>query len=135
MDKLATRMLPPGRDAVAPDGSEVRILLGLAGGGMAHFRLPSGATSVAVRHRTVEEIWYVVAGSGEMWRSFEGEDRVDRLEPGLCLTVPLGAAFQFRSLSDAPLDVVGVTMPPWPGSGEAVLVDGRWEPTLTPGPL
>jgi hypothetical protein len=32
-----TKELPAIVDAVAPDGSDVRILLGLAGGGLAHF--------------------------------------------------------------------------------------------------
>ena len=47
-----------------PDGSNVRILLGLASGGMAHFELPSGETSTAVAHRTVEEIWFFLSGCG-----------------------------------------------------------------------
>jgi hypothetical protein len=25
-------------------------------------------------------------------------------------------------------------MPPWPGAGEAVLVEGPWTPTVDPGP-
>jgi hypothetical protein len=29
---------------------------------------------------------------------------------------------------------VGVAIPPWPGDGEAVLVEGAWEPTVVPGP-
>ena len=53
---------------VAPDGSDVRVLLSLGGGSMAHFELAPGRVSAAVVHRTVEEIWYVLAGRGEMWR-------------------------------------------------------------------
>ena len=64
-----TKALPALRDAFAPDGSDVRLLLSLRGGGVAHFELAAGATSVAVRHRTVEEIWYFVGGEGQMWRS------------------------------------------------------------------
>ncbi len=52
----STAMLPADFDVLAPDGSEVRILLATAGGSMAHFRLPAGAVSKPVRHRTVEEI-------------------------------------------------------------------------------
>jgi hypothetical protein len=51
-----TRRLPPARDAVAPDGPDVRVLLAQAGGGMAHLQLAPCATSRAVAHRTVEEI-------------------------------------------------------------------------------
>ena len=54
MTEFATRRLPAQRDVVAPDGSDVRILLGLERGGMAHFELAPGRTSKAVAHRTVE---------------------------------------------------------------------------------
>ena len=128
---LEIRILPVERDAVAPDGSDVRILLGLKGGGMAHFRLPAGETSIAVTHRTVEEIWYFVEGRGEMWRKLNHSERIDQVEPGVCLTVPLGTHFQFRTTGPVSLGAVGVTMPPWPGEGEARIVEGKWKPTVT----
>jgi mannose-6-phosphate isomerase-like protein (cupin superfamily) len=59
-----------------------------------------------------------------MWRSQDGHEDVVSIGPGTCLTIPLGTAFQFRSLAGDPLSVVAVTMPPWPGDDEAVLVDG-----------
>ena len=108
----------------------MRILLGLAGGGMAHFALAPGATSRAVTHRTVEEIWFILGGRGEMWRRQGGRESVTPLEPGVCLTIPLSTTFQFRAFAGAPLAALAVTMPPWPGEGEAVLVDGRWPATL-----
>ena len=64
MPVLAHRRLPERPDAVAPDGTSVRLLGALAGGSFAHFELPAGAVSHAVCHRTVEEIWYFVAGRG-----------------------------------------------------------------------
>ena len=117
----------------APDGSDVRVLLGLRGGGMAHFTLAPGATSHAVAHRTVEEIWYFTGGRGEMWRRQDDREEIVTAEAGLCLTVPLGTRFQFRTLGGEPLTAIAVTMPPWPGDGEAYVVDGPWKPDL-PGP-
>ena len=38
--------LSPGPDAIAPDGSEVRILAGVAAGSMAQFTLPPGAVAL-----------------------------------------------------------------------------------------
>ena len=35
---------------------------------MAHFALEAGRVSRAIQHRTVSEIWFVLAGRGEMWR-------------------------------------------------------------------
>jgi mannose-6-phosphate isomerase-like protein (cupin superfamily) len=126
--EFATKRLPAHRDAVAPDTSDVRILLGLAGGGMAHFELAAGRTSKAVAHRTVEEIWFFVGGRGEMWRRQDAREEIVPVEPGVCLTIPLGTHFQFRSLGAEPLAAIGVTMPPWPGDGEAYEVVGKWEP-------
>src|SRR5689334_1265939 len=88
MTDFGTKRLPVGRDAVAPDGSDVRILLGLQGGGMAHFELAPGHTSTAVTHRTVEEIWFFLSGRGEMWRKQGGREETVPVEAGVCLTVP-----------------------------------------------
>ena len=130
MTELSTTRLPEAPDTVAPDGSDVRILLQLTGGGMAHFELGPGQTAKAVSHRTVEEIWFFLSGRGEMWRLQDGREEVVPLEPGVCLTIPLGTHFQFRSSGDEPLAAIGVTMPPWPGEGEAYVVIGKWEPTV-----
>ena len=130
MAHFETKQLPAGRDVVAPDGSDVRVLLALASGGMAHFVLACGHTSTAVTHRTVEEIWYVLSGRGEMWRRHADRESVVEMEPGVCLTIPPGTHFQFRSTGTEALAVVGVTMPPWPGDGEAIVVPGKWRPTV-----
>jgi mannose-6-phosphate isomerase-like protein (cupin superfamily) len=124
-----TKTLPANFDILAPDGSEVRILLATQNGSMAHFRLPPGTVSRPVRHRTVEELWYVLSGTGQMWRSDLG---TAALAAGTCLTIPPGTAFQFRAGEIEPLDVVAVTIPPWPGHAEADPADGPWTPTAEP---
>jgi mannose-6-phosphate isomerase-like protein (cupin superfamily) len=88
--------LPDQRDTVAPDGSDVRVLLALRRGGLAHFQLAPGAVSVAVRHRTVDEIWYFLTGGGVMWR--RDDDREDEIPvgPGVTVTIPE------RTFSSAP---------------------------------
>jgi len=127
---FATKHLAVQRDVIAPDGSDVRVLLQLAHGGMAHFELAPGQTSKAIVHRTVEEIWYFLSGRGQMWRQHNGQAQVVDVYPGVCLTIPLGTRFQFRSFGDGPLAAIGVTMPPWPGDGEATVVPGEWQPTV-----
>ena len=129
MADFETMRLPPRPDAVAPDGSDVRVLLQLAGGSMAHFEMGPRQTSTAVTHQSVEEIWLVLSGRGEMWRRQGDREEVVSLGPGVCLTIPRNTHFQFRALGDAPLAAVGVTMPPWPGEGEASNVHGPWTPT------
>ena len=130
MSAFSTKRLPVQRDAIAPDGSDVRILLGLSDGGLAHFELAPGETSIAVAHRTVEEIWFFVHGRGELWRKLNGREEIVPVDPGVCLTIPLGTHFQFRSFGYEPLAAIGVTMPPWPGKGEAYEVQGKWTPTV-----
>ena len=100
---------------------------------MAHFTLAPGRTTLAVAHRTVEELWFVLGGRGEMWRRSGDDEDVTTLEPGVCLTIPRGTCFQFRALGGEPLTAVAVTMPPWPGDDEAYPVQGRWLPTAPAG--
>jgi mannose-6-phosphate isomerase-like protein (cupin superfamily) len=133
MSSFSTKRLPVQRTAVAPDGSDVRVLLELEGGGLAHFELPPGETSMAVAHRTVEEIWFFLQGRGEMWRKLDDYEETVPVEPGVCLTIPLGTHFQFRSFGDEPLAAIGVTMPPWPGEGQAYQIEGKWTPTIAGG--
>jgi mannose-6-phosphate isomerase-like protein (cupin superfamily) len=122
----ADKHLPNFYDVLAPDGSEVRILTSTARGSMAHFTLPQGQVSQAVAHHTVEEIWYIISGEGEMWRKASGDETIVPLTAGLSLTIPVGTHFQFRNTGDAPLKAIGVTMPPWPGIDEAFAVAGKW---------
>ncbi|MFT4123508.1 MAG: hypothetical protein QM635_06720 [Microbacteriaceae bacterium] len=117
---------PEEPDEIAPDGSEVRVLLATAVASTATFRLPAGAVSAAVRHHTITELWYVVAGRGLLWRADAEGERLTDLEPGVQLDIPPATAFQFRVGPDAELRVFGVTMPPWPGQSEAEPVPGHW---------
>ena len=114
MQPFETKRLPTTADVQAPDGSDVRILLGLQGGGMAHFELAPGDVAQAVTHKTVEEIWYFVSGHGQMWRQSDSQEEIVEVEPGVCITIPLGTRFQFRCLGSEPLAAVAITMPPWP---------------------
>jgi mannose-6-phosphate isomerase-like protein (cupin superfamily) len=127
---FSTKHLPMARDAIAPDGSDVRLLTGLDGGSMAHFELGPNLVSKAVTHRTVEEIWFFLSGRGEMWRLQNGQSAIVEVRPGVSLTIPSGTHFQFRSFGDEPLAAIGITMPPWPGDDEAVFVIGEWTPTV-----
>jgi mannose-6-phosphate isomerase-like protein (cupin superfamily) len=117
-------------DVVAPDGSTVRVLVRTASGSMARFSLPPFAVSRAVAHRTVEEVWYFLAGSGRMWLRSGDRDAIIDVAPGMSVAIPAGTAFQFRSDSAEPLQAIGVTVPPWPGDGEAVAVEGPWPTTV-----
>jgi mannose-6-phosphate isomerase-like protein (cupin superfamily) len=64
-----------------------------------------------------------------MWRKQGERSEIVDVYPGVSLTVPLGTQFQFRNIGSESLAAVGVTMPPWPGEGEAIAVDGPWTPS------
>jgi mannose-6-phosphate isomerase-like protein (cupin superfamily) len=121
-----------GPEVTAPDGSAVRVLAACARGSMARFTLPPGAVSIAVAHRTVEELWVFTGGRGRLWRRAgnRGVEEIVEVGPGVSLSIPAGTRFQFRCDGEEPLSAIGVTMPPWPGMDEAYAVEGRWPPTV-----
>lgn len=125
-------ILPVEHQAIAPDGSLVRLLVRTDRGSLAHFEMGAGEVSRPQRHRTVTEIWYVTEGLGQMWRKHgNGFDKTVDLRPGVALTIPVGTSFQFRNTGREPLAIVGVTMPPWPGEEEAMESEGIWNPHLS----
>jgi mannose-6-phosphate isomerase-like protein (cupin superfamily) len=126
VSECITRNLNQTPDAIAPDGSEVRLLASASRGSMAHFKLPAGQVSIAVAHRTVEEVWYFTSGRGRMWRMLEGVETIVDVHAGVSITIPVHTHFQFRAEGDKALEAVGVTMPPWPGMDEAFAVAGVW---------
>jgi mannose-6-phosphate isomerase-like protein (cupin superfamily) len=123
---FASRRPAERHDVLAPDGSEIRLLPEAPGGSMVHCTLPPVAVSLAVEHRTVSELWYVVSGAGELWRRQGGREEVVPLHPHTAHSIPLGTHFQFRNVGAEPLAFVIVTMPPWPGMDEAVRVEDHW---------
>ncbi len=126
MPDFATKTLPAAYDVLAPDGSEVRILQQMARGSMAHFTLHPGQVTKAAKHRTVDEMWFIVSGKGQIWREQNGRAEIVPVQFGTSITIPVGTAFQFRAADNDSLGIVGVTMPPWPGEDEAVFVPGAW---------
>src|SRR4051794_38326746 len=130
--RFSTHRISAAPDAHAPDGSEIRLAGAVAGGSVAHGTLPPGAGSLAVIHRTGEEIWDVLSGSAELWRRQDDREEIVSLQTGLAITIPLGTSFQFRTLGEAPFSFLMCTMPPWPGDNEAVPIEGHWPVAAAP---
>ena len=139
-DSIPPLARPSPNPITAPDGSEVRLLLthehSATRCSVVEVSIAAGQASRPVRHRTVEEAWYVVAGEGEVWRCPPGASPADivpvGVAPGDALVIPTGWAFQFRANVTETLRFICVTMPPWPGMDEAVAIvePGPWPSTL-----
>ena len=118
-------------DAVAPDGSQIRFLIdashGASHASVVEVTLPAGQVSRPVRHRTVEEVWYILEGSGQVWRcpqdAAPDEAPPVDVSPGDALVIPTGWSFQFAAGPGVALRFLCVTMPPWPGEDEAEAAD------------
>lgn len=133
-------------DTIAPDGSEIRLLAGTpqaaTRASLCEVTLPPGQVSRPVWHQTVEEIWYVLEGAGDVWRcpppAGTGASGITaatgsagappaplpdvapvRVSPGDALVIPTNWRFQFRASSAGPLRFLCYTSPPWPGPDEA----------------
>jgi mannose-6-phosphate isomerase-like protein (cupin superfamily) len=99
-------------------------------GNMIHSTVPPGQINRATVHATVSEFWFVLGGAGEIWRKDAVEEQVTALLPGVSIDIPVGTAFQYRNVGDAPLTFICISMPPWPGDHEATHLAGAWVPTV-----
>ena len=136
MSESTVPLLPLSRraqqpDATAPDGSEIRLLSdgrhAATKSSMVEVTLPAGQVSRPVYHRTVEEIWYILEGEGQVWRCPQDADAESvppqRVSPGDALVIPTGWRFQFAAALEGPLRFLCHTTPPWPGEDEAVAAE------------
>jgi len=128
-EPFLTASLNPEPDSTAPDGTAIRLLPRTEAGSMAHGTLPPGTVSRAIRHATVDEIWFVLAGAAEMWRMNEVAQSTVTIAANDSITIPVGTNFQFRTVGDEPFVFVMATMPPWSDASEAEFVTGRWQAT------
>jgi mannose-6-phosphate isomerase-like protein (cupin superfamily) len=133
MDQRAPEPPPPvGRrnpqaDAIAPDGSEVRLLIDqrhqATRASLCEVTLAGGQVSRPVWHQRVEEVWYVLEGQGQVWRRPPGAEAASVapvfVGPGDALAIPKGWRFQFSAGGNGALRFLCYTTPPWPGPEEA----------------
>lgn len=127
-----TAQLQDEYDYIAPDGSDIRLLPEVACGGLCHCTLPVGNISKAVKHKTVDEIWYVISGEGQLWRKRSDlHESITDVRSGTSITMPMSTHFQFRNTGNEPLCILILTMPRWPEPDEAIDVEGKWTTTLS----
>ena len=106
------------RDAAEPfttaDGSTIRSLLDRSNAPVAHQSLAEatigpGEATVRHYHRESEEIYYLVAGAGEM--ELDGERAA--VAAGDAILIPPGAWHRIRAGGDGPLRLLCACAPPY----------------------
>jgi mannose-6-phosphate isomerase-like protein (cupin superfamily) len=120
------KTLPAASDYLAPDTSDIRLLNGFDTGGLCHCTLGIGKVSLAVKHKTVSEIWYCLSGKGEIWQMKNEASEVRQFGAADSFTIHPGNSFQFRNTGNENLCILIVTMPKWPGTDEAEMVNSYW---------
>jgi mannose-6-phosphate isomerase-like protein (cupin superfamily) len=119
-----------GQAEIAPDGSTVRVLTRTQRASVVHCSLAPGAISRAVRHQSVEEIWYCLHGNGRLWRGNADGARTEALVPGALFTLAPQTCFQFRNDGHNDLEILITTVPAWPGDHEARECEPYWTPSV-----
>ena len=130
---MQTRSIPAVPDARSPAGAEVRYLVAGTTGNMIHATVPPGQVNRATVHATVSEFWHVLSGEGLIWRRGDTGEETTGLERGVSIDIPVGTAFQYRATGIRPLEFLCISMPRWPGDGEATVIEGPWTPTAPEG--
>ncbi len=130
---MQTRPFPSAPEARSPAGAEVRLLMEGHTGGMIHSTVPPGQVNRATVHATVSEFWFILSGRGRIWRRDAAGEETTVLRTGISIDIPVGTAFQYRCDGAVPLEFLCISMPPWPGSHEATIIEGTWEPNAPEG--
>lgn len=108
---------------ITADGSEIRELLAyrnstICNQSLAEARLPVGAATTPHYHPEAEEIYYILAGEGEM--TMEGEKR--RVGVGDAIGIPPGTVHTIRNIGHVPLKFLCCCAPAYEHD-DTVLVD------------
>jgi len=126
MSEFTVKRVGSTIDVVAADSSELVLLSRTDRASMAHGLLRPGATSNAMVHRSVDEVWFVVSGSAEIWRANDNGESLEIVDAGTSLAIPCGTRFQYRTVGPEPFRFIMATIPAWPGEDEAVPTAGAW---------
>ena len=109
------------------DGSEIRELLAhrnssIANQSLAEARLPVGGQTAPHYHPKTEEIYYLLAGAGQM----RIEDEICEVRPGDAIAIPPGARHTISNTGETTLRFLCMCAPAYEDE-DTVLIDPWWE--------
>jgi mannose-6-phosphate isomerase-like protein (cupin superfamily) len=118
--------------AAAPDstypggGAEIRFLINNPRGDLTHAVCPAGQVAPVHHLPELHEAYYILAGHGEIWRSWDGKEGITALRPGRWVHMPPGTRFQFRAYQDTALVFLVVVLPSWEPELFHTVPGGPW---------
>lgn len=122
-------------DTLAPDGAEIRVLLDRPQGAerlsLAEALVKPGERTACVSHKTIEEFWYILKGTGVFHRlTPDGSlEETAAVAPGDALLIPTGYRFYVENTGQEDFIFLCMDAPPWPGADEAIIWDDHADAT------
>lgn len=111
---MEVRSLNQAEPFTTKDGSSIRLLIDLANSSthnqsLAEATVPPDGATERHYHGESEELYYVLAGSGDM----EVDGKRSQLGPGDAVLIPPGAWHQIQATGDGPLRFLCCCAPPY----------------------
>ena len=124
---FVTKVLPGEPDSVSPGGgAEIRHIITSPPGDLTHAVCPAGYVAPTHHLPELDELYYVLAGEGEIWRETDARAGVTALRPGRWVQLPAGMRFQYRANCGSSLVFLVVVLPSWRPDLFHTLPEGLW---------
>ncbi len=132
---LARHVLADEPDAVSPGGgAEIRHILTSPRGDLTHAVCQQGQIAPTHLLPELDEGYFVLAGSGSIWRRDENRESSTALYPGRFVWMPAGMQFQYRADGQSLIFLVAV-LPSWRPDLFHTVDAGPWAPSVGGGPI
>ena len=133
-----SKAFPAKHDAVAMDGSLVRLLSATDHASVIHCSLPAHQISRASYNVGIHEIWFFTRGEGALWRHQQpiddsrclSQSDIVHVSRGATITIPPRVNFQFRSDSDEDLEFICHDAQVDRHHANVPVSKGQWPPTV-----
>ena len=123
-----TAEVPLEPSYTSPSGkTEIRMLPNLPSGEITHATIGARETSSPAYLDSLHEFFFVLAGTGQLWRGAGTTAELVDLRPLRCVSIPPEVNFQYRS-DDEPMIFLVVVVPRWSADHWHAAPGGLWDP-------
>jgi mannose-6-phosphate isomerase-like protein (cupin superfamily) len=125
--EFARHVLADAPDAGSPGGGEeFRYILSSPRGDLTHAVCQAGAVAPTHELPALDEAYFVLAGTGEIWRRYQDREGITPLSPGRFVWMPAGCLFQYRANRGSSLVFLVAVIPSWRPELVHVVDGGPW---------